>query len=70
MISCITSLAIGFFLALIALTIYAKFKKTDCDVQTGDCKMCGGKNTILRSFTPFMIEHYCPDCRITFFKER
>lgn len=70
MISCIISLAVGFFISLFVLTVYVKFKNTDCDIQTGDCNFCNGKRTILRGFTPLMIEYYCPDCGNTFFRTR
>tara|TARA_R110001606_G_scaffold111505_2_gene238072 strand:+ start:10999 stop:11211 length:213 start_codon:yes stop_codon:yes gene_type:complete len=67
MIITVVSLAIGFFLAIAVLTIYVKFKETDIQIKSGQCKMCNKKNTILRGFTPLMIEHYCPDCKTTFF---
>jgi len=70
MITIVISLALGVFTAVTVLSIYVKFKKTECDIQTGDCKFCDGKRTVLRGFNPLMIEHYCPDCNNTFFKER
>lgn len=70
MMSILISMFIGFMLALFVGTCYVKFKRTDNSIQTGQCKWCKGQKTILRGFTPFMIEHYCPECKQTFFTER
>ncbi len=67
MISCVISLAIGFFISLFVLTVYVKYRNTDKAINTIKCKSCGSTQTVLRGFTAFMIEHYCPSCNQTFF---
>ena len=70
MIEILIGLFMGFLVALFVGTCYLRFKETDNYIQTKNCKLCKGQKTILRGFTPFMIEHYCLDCNSTFFTER
>jgi len=67
---CAIALLIGAAVAFAGLTVYVRYNNTKKIVTGAPCKLCKQKNTVLRGFTPFMVEHYCPSCKCTFFTER